>query len=137
MTEKLMYFPTWKCEKTEDNSRKPANIDSLKTRAFKWAKKEQEHFCPKIENVKVVGLEKRPDRYESHVAFFVNEDETEALIRSYWPAENLVKYRKLHNFDELKQEHPELLQHYLENGCYAYTRAEEKFYFRRKYGKEN
>ena len=91
--------------------------------AFAWAKSEMEGMFPDADRVNLNDLDQRVEKYGAHLSVFVNEDESEAILRAYWSDGNRVKYSHLENYTQLRTEKPAELDQLLRNGVYAYMVA--------------
>ncbi len=100
-------------------------LAEIRKKAFAWAKDEQQRCYPEAKAVNFQNLQNRPDKYESHLAFFENPGSpTDVLARVWWPNDSKLLYYKLRNFADIQAAHPELAEHYLINGDYAYLKTE-------------
>ena len=100
-------------------------LAQIRREAWSWAKEEQEHFSPGAKRVNFKHLENCPDKYEAHMSIFVNPDDpTDALARVWWPGDNKIIHYILCNFAEIKQASPDLVEHFMVNGDYAYLKTE-------------
>ena len=93
---------------------------TLQSRAYQWAKSEQEEFCPEARKINLHKLSEAPDTYGRHLSFFANG--SHVLARYYWPFEGKVLYYDIQNFPQIEAETPEIAKRLLLNGVYAYMR---------------
>lgn len=101
-------------------------LAKIREDAYAWAKEEQRRCYPKAKVKDIEDLDKCPDKYSVHLAFFVDpNDPANALARVWWPNDGNLVYYKLHNFAEIQANHPDLAEHYLVNGDYAYLKTEK------------
>ncbi|MBR6168464.1 hypothetical protein IKQ74_00775 [Candidatus Saccharibacteria bacterium] len=100
------------------------DMATLQSRAYQWAKSEQEEFCPEARKINLHKLSEAPDTYGRHLSFFTNG--SHVLARYYWPFEGKVLYYDIQNFPQIEAETPEIAKRLLLNGVYAYTRENSK-----------
>lgn len=98
-------------------------------RAYVWARNEMRKYFPKPDRYRITKLDERRDKTGVHVSMFVGEPDEEAIWRVFWMDTNSVKYSIVVNYDELRSEHPELVDQLIRNGQQAY---EEQLAFERE-----
>ena len=94
--------------------------------AYEWARKEMERYFPKPDRYRLVNLQKAPDRPMVHKSFFRKGETDPVIMRVFWADTNSVRYIIIENYDELRTEHPELVERLLLNGQYAYEEILKK-----------
>lgn len=100
---------------------KIVDIEHLRQRAYRWAHREMEEYFPCPDRLVLMDLEKRSEKFTTHVALFKSDnDDDPVIIRVLWSRDATFKYSIVVNYDELVAEHPELVQLLLNNGVYAY-----------------
>ena len=88
--------------------------------AYEWARKEMERFFPKPDRFRIQNLDRISNRLSASRALFRKGKDDPVILRVYWPDTDSVKYSIVANYDELCEEHPELVEQLLLNGRYAY-----------------
>ncbi len=112
----LLEFP--KANYTEED------LARFRQEAWNWAVSEKDRFYPETKNINLRSLERHPHKYGAHLSIFTDPDnEDNALLRVFWPFDSKLIYHKLCNLKEISAEHPELADHYILNGVYAYLKA--------------
>ena len=92
--------------------------------AWDWAVSEKDHYYPETKNINLMSLERHPHKYGAHLSIFVDpENESEALLRVFWPFDSKIIYHRLCNLKDIRAEHPDLANHYILNGVYAYLKT--------------
>ena len=94
-----------------------------KQRPYVWALNEMEKMFPEPDRFNIVGLDTDADfdQVGAHTSFFAqNNDAERGILRVYWPSDERVKYSIIENLAQIREEHPELVRHYLRNGIAAY-----------------
>lgn len=112
----LLEFP--KINYTEED------MARFRQEAWNWAVSEKDHYYPDTKSINLRSLERHPHKYGAHLSIFTDPDnEDNALLRVFWPFDSKLIYHKLCNLKEISAEHPELADHYILNGVYAYLKA--------------
>ena len=105
----LLEFP--KANYTEED------LARFRQEAWDWAVSEKDRFYPETKNINLKSLERHPHKYGAHLAIFADpENDSEALLRVFWPYDSKLIYHRLCNLKEIRSEHPELTYHYILNG---------------------
>lgn len=97
------------------------NDEALRGEAYRWAKQEQEQYCPSLKSANYTKLEDSYDDPNHHQAFFADpECPDKVLSRHFWPSYGKVAYYNVANYKDLEKEHPELVRRFFINGVFAY-----------------
>ena len=100
------------------------DLARFRQEAWGWAVSEKDRFYPETKNINLKSLERHPHKYGAHLAIFADpENDSEALLRVFWPYDSKLIYHRLCNLKEIRSEHPELAYHYILNGVYAYLKT--------------
>ncbi len=106
----------------------PEDIKALQKKAFIWASKEQEHFCPKADRGYATEncFKDAAMKYGLHQSFFCDPDDLKTVyLRMWWTRTNEVAYAIIENGNELRNLMPSLFDQMVRNGLYAYLKAEQ------------
>lgn len=91
--------------------------------AYLWAEKEMNSMFPHPDNFRIKNLKNRREKPNTHVSLFRGYSTDEVIVRVYWADSNRVKYSRVANYPELREESSDLVDLLERNGLYIYEQA--------------